>query len=224
MGDPSSLRLVPAESASIPINWSRVPEAVKKFLLGQYGYDWNNETDRPLPETIGDLAKMLDESKFFGYMGPELCTLLMDISEFGLAAQAPEAIPPRFYMSYLQQVWFILFLPGRRDGITGYSHYIVRDKDGASDYKKEEERLIAKELKLAQEFDAQLAQQFPRGAANFVNVTHTLCGWQASTLRTNLENAQFMTAVQTLPTSHPVHRDVFHDMFSRSRAGGSGFA
>ncbi|KIM81410.1 hypothetical protein PILCRDRAFT_821495, partial [Piloderma croceum F 1598] len=44
---------------------------------------------------------------FFGYFRPNLCTLLMDISEFGLqAAPGPQirAVPP-FYMKYLEQVW-----------------------------------------------------------------------------------------------------------------------
>jgi len=88
MGDRSTLRLVPTSSASIPIDWSRVPEKMKKFLLERWGYDQENEVESPqLPATIGDLAKMFDESKFFGYMGPELCTLLLDISEFGLRHQ-----------------------------------------------------------------------------------------------------------------------------------------
>jgi len=35
---------------------------------------------------VGELAKWFDESKFFGYFGPKLCTIIMDISEFGLQA------------------------------------------------------------------------------------------------------------------------------------------
>ena len=76
MGDPSSLRLVPDSSASIPIDWTHIPEASKKWLLGN--------VQGPLPATIGELAKMMDETRFFGYMRSELCTLLMDISELGL--------------------------------------------------------------------------------------------------------------------------------------------
>ena len=66
MGDPSSLRLVPDSCASIPIDWTRIPEASKKYLLDHWGY--YREADKPLPATIGELAKMFDESKFFGYM------------------------------------------------------------------------------------------------------------------------------------------------------------
>jgi hypothetical protein len=57
--------------------------------------DWVTKIDRPLPATIGDLAKMFVESKLFGYMRPQLCTFLMDISEFGLNVQASD-VPPRF--------------------------------------------------------------------------------------------------------------------------------
>ena len=70
-----------------------------------------------LPPTIGDLAKLFDETKFFGYMDEELCTLLMDVSEFGLSgATGP---PPRFYMKQLKQVQFVLFSPGNRGCISG---------------------------------------------------------------------------------------------------------
>jgi hypothetical protein len=54
MGDPSSLRLVPADSASIPIDWSRVPEAMKKFFLEGWGYDWETEEERPSFASTGD--------------------------------------------------------------------------------------------------------------------------------------------------------------------------
>ncbi len=81
MGDPSFLRLVPDSSASTPIDWTRIPEASKEFFFNSWGYDWKKGKKRHLPATVGDLAKMFDETKFFGYMGPELCTLLMDISE-----------------------------------------------------------------------------------------------------------------------------------------------
>jgi hypothetical protein len=131
MGDPSDLRLVPESSASIPIDWTRIPEATKKYFLQSWGYDWENDVQRSLPATIGELAKMFDEGKFFGYMCPKLCTLLMDISEFGLEAQQASGVFPRFYMKYLEAIWFILFLPGKRDGISGYSPNI--DADEVSD-------------------------------------------------------------------------------------------
>src|SRR6266704_81955 len=85
MGDFSYLRFVPASIANIPIDWTCVPEASKKKIL-EWAYDWKYNVNRPLPTTVGDLAKYFDESKFFGYFEPDLCTLLMDISEFGLQA------------------------------------------------------------------------------------------------------------------------------------------
>src|SRR5258705_850198 len=109
MGDPSYLRYVPPSVANIPINWSRVPEASKEHLL-LWAYDWEKQVNRPLPETIADLAKWFDKSKFFGYFRPELCIAIMDISEFGLKPAELEdlGIPvgPRFYMKYLKQVWY----------------------------------------------------------------------------------------------------------------------
>ena len=205
MGNPSILRLIPAESASIPIDWSRVPEAMGKFLLDHYGYDWENEKHRPLPATIRDLVEMFDERKFLGYLDTDICTLLMDISEFGLAVQA-SGVPPRFYMEYHEHIWVVLFLPGKRDGIIAYSRNTVRrDDDDVSDGEKANRRMIAEELK-AQEFDAKLVQQFSRGVADFVDITNSFCGWKALTFRKSLESAQFMTAMETLPISHPAYR------------------
>jgi hypothetical protein len=236
MGDPSSLRLVPDSSASIPIDWSRIPEASKKFLLGSQ--------QRSLPATIGELAKMIDGRRFFGYMGPELCTLLMDISELGLKDQQASGVLPRFYMKYLQAVWFILFLPGKRNGISGYSPDIDADEvsddedvfdgkevshdekvshDGeVSDdeeeycrrmYAKEQQR-IANETELAKQFDRKLTREISRGATDIVDITEKLCGWAASMLEGSLENAQFMTAMLTLPPSHPGRRAMTRDIMS----------
>jgi hypothetical protein len=89
MGDPSSLRFVPASQSAIPIDWTRVPEATKKYLIEQYGYDFDKGEYKPLPATIGDLAKMFDKTKFFGYFGSSLLIALMDISEFGLQNTTP---------------------------------------------------------------------------------------------------------------------------------------
>ena len=118
----SYLRFVPASMANTPIDWSRVPEGSKKFLRK---YEW-----QPLPTTVADLAKMLDETKFFGYFDSGLCTVIMDISEFGLQA-APDQVMragPRFYMKYLGEIWVLLFTPGKRDCIVGHSDDI-RDED-----------------------------------------------------------------------------------------------
>lgn len=83
MGDFSYLRYLPPSEANIPIDWSRIPEASKEFLLS-WAYDWKKRVTRPLPATIADLAKWFDKSKFFGYFESKLCTAIMDISEFGL--------------------------------------------------------------------------------------------------------------------------------------------
>ena len=140
MGNFSYLRFVPASIANIPIDWTRVPEASKEEIL-RWAYDWKNKVNRPLPTTVADLANYFDKSKFFGYLGPELCTLLMDISEFGLKA-APgqfKRAGPRFYMKYLDQVWFLLFTPGERDCIVGNSEDIIRREDEADMEDKETE-------------------------------------------------------------------------------------
>ena len=139
-----NLRLIPASSASTPIDWTRVPEASKKVLLNGWGYDWEEDVARPLPPTIGDLAHMFDESNFFGYFRSNLCTLLMDISEFGLEAVSGPGtqVGPRFYMKHMEQVRFLLFMPGKRDCISGYSEDIIgkhNDKDEDKDEVEDEE-------------------------------------------------------------------------------------
>lgn len=215
MGDPSALRLVPASSASTPIDWTRIPEDSKKFLLqGWVRHDQETGIARPLPATIGDLAKVFDESKFFGYMRSKLCTLLMDISEFGLGVQE-SGPPPRFYMKYLEQVWFIIFLPGKRDGITGYSRDVIRRENEDDDFDEDEEdqRLVEEETKLAQEFEVRLPRAFSTGAAEVVDITSKLCGWDATMLSQSLETAQYFEAIQTLPMRHPAYRDMVQSVF-----------
>jgi hypothetical protein len=56
----------------------------------------------------------------------------MDISEFGLQAVPGLRIQagPRFYMRYLEQVWFLLFVTGSRDCISCNSDYFVKRTDG----------------------------------------------------------------------------------------------
>jgi len=70
-----------------PIAWSRIPQASKNEAKRFHKRD-ASPAEQTLPPTVGALAEMLDESTFFGYMTEELCTLLMDISEFGLEAKA----------------------------------------------------------------------------------------------------------------------------------------
>lgn len=106
---------------------------------------------------------MSHESKFFGYMRLELCTLLLDISEFVFPADADAMVEanspdlpvrPRFYMRYLSQVWFVLFMPGQQDGIIGWNPDIPYDED--------EELEVAHDKALAEEFDPKLTEEVRR--------------------------------------------------------------
>ena len=212
MGDPSYLRFVPSSSATIPIDWAKVPEASKEFLLKGYGINFEMETDTqsdlsseeshprrfkgcPLPETIGELAKMFDERKFFGYMTPELCTPLLDISEFGLVKPRPTEtvglpVGPRFYMKYLYEIWFILFVPGCRDGIVGYSPEIpgtddlYEEEDSCEEEYSYKEEGIAREKALAEDYDAKLCEEVSRmGTAGVGEAWQKVAGWEVSTLK-----------------------------------------
>ena len=211
MGNPSNLRFIPASGSTTPINWDRVPEATKKALIDLYGYDWENDRTKPLPKTVADLAKMFDETKFFGYFEPKILTVLMDVSEFGLQAATPTGptaqVGPRFYMTYLDEVWFFLFTPGKRDCIVGHSGRITR-KTG-QDYAK----MAADEKAIAMEFDVKLKNEVSRGMARLVGYTKKLGGWQASTAQSNLEYSQYADAIMELPGSHPMRRALINDMF-----------
>ena len=209
MGDPSSLRFIPASSAATPIDWTRVPEDVKNYLIRYYGYDPATSKYKPLPATIGDLAKMFDETKFFGYFKSDLFTVLMDISEFGLQltpGRRRALVGPRFYMKYLDEVWFLLFVPGKREGIVGYSDRIIRnilpddDDDDADtvtedDGYDEDEKIAAEERAIAQAFDVKLKHEISRGSEKMVDITQKLGGWTASTLQSGLEKSQFAEAI-----------------------------
>jgi hypothetical protein len=225
MGDPSNILYVPASSATVPIDWTRVPEASKKALLEGYGYNWEG-VQMPLPATIGDLAKMFDEKKFFGYYRPELCTLLMDISEFGLqTAPGPGKQPgPRFYMTYIEEVWFLLFAPGTRDCISGYSEKVEwktydgddPDEEGFFD-DDEMERVQAEKLAMAQKFDVKLEREVKRGADVMVDITHKLAGWDATMMQGDLQFSQYASAILTLPRSHPANQGLMQSVMSSIR-------
>ncbi|KIM76480.1 hypothetical protein PILCRDRAFT_826247 [Piloderma croceum F 1598] len=198
------IRFIPDSSASTPIDWTRVPEASKKVLLAGWGRDWETESDRPLPATVGDLAKMFSANgRFFGYFRSILCTLLMDISEFGL-----EVVPgpgtqvgPRFYMKHMEQIWFLLFMPGKRYCISGYSEDIIREE--VDEYEEEEEEEGDRmEIEIAKKFDLKLVREVSKGAADIVDITKKLGGWEATMLHQDLEDAQFHEAIMTLPHSH----------------------
>ena len=216
MGDPSSLRYAPSTT---PINWTRVPEATKKTLLRLYGYDWENDTTKPLPETVADLAKMFDDTKFFGYLEPKILTVLMDISEFGLQAATPTGqsieVGPRFYMTYVEEVWFFLFAPGERDCIIGHGGRRTREVDYDDD--DVDAKLAAEETAIAKEFDVKLQREVSRGMAALVGYSKQLGGWEASTAQSSLEFAQYAKAVMGLPSSHPMYRGLMSSVFSGLR-------
>ncbi|KIK06042.1 hypothetical protein K443DRAFT_674606 [Laccaria amethystina LaAM-08-1] len=227
MGDPSDLRFVP--SSCTTIDWIKVPEASKQLLLkgwGTYYSESDTESDsdskgsfkkRPLPATIGDLAKMFHESKFFGYMRADLCTLLLDISEFGLAKPLPTAtfglpVGPRFYMKYLEQIWFILFVPGSRDGISGYSPDIPYSDDWFEDTG------IARDKALAEDYDAKLCKEVSRIGTLGVVAGKKVAGWVASTLESDLELAQMAEAIMGLPANHPARVQMIQGVFRSRRS------
>jgi len=203
MGETSFLRFVPTSSANIPIHWTKVPEASKRFLLDQWGNDYSDPyttKKRPLPATIDDLAKMFHDTKFFGYIYslPKLCTLLLDISEFGLAeATTAEAnglqVGPRFYMKWHRQVWFVLFTPGQRDGIIGHSpnaHVTMSDEG------------VARDKALAEDFDSRLCEDLRRWGLLSV-VWNKVAGWEGIMLKSILKEGQMFEAAMELPTGHP---------------------
>ena len=233
----SDLRFVPSSCATTPIDWTKVPEASKKFLLENYGtyYDYEGDTEAdsdseedteadshsvgdtesnadsdgsmktcPLPATIDDLAKMIHTNKFFGYVTPEVCKLLLDISEFGLAKPRPtktigRPVGPRFYMKSHSQIWFVLFVPGCRDGITGHSSKIPDTEDSYEDAG------IARDKALAEDYDAKLCKEVRRIGTAGVVTSKKVAGWQSSTLKGTLQFAQLTEAIMELPMDHPAY-------------------
>jgi len=124
-------------------------------------------------------------------------------------------------MKYLEKVWFIMFSPGKRDGIVGYSDDIIRDDVSDSD-DDEEEKNTAKETELAQQFERNLTHEQPLQRSTDVGrITYRLCGWQASSLFNKLESAQFAEAIQTLPSSHPMQRAMWESVFGSFGRGRS---
>jgi hypothetical protein len=209
----SDLLYVPTSAAAVSIDWTRVPEASKKYFLDVgWAYDWETNMHRPLPATVGELAKMFDQKKFFAYYQPELCTLLMDISEFGLQVAPGTGMEagPRFYMTFLNEVWYLLFMPGIRDCISGYSEKVVRRTYDGDDEDEEpifddaeDERVEAEKMAMAQKFDIKLEHEVKRGADIIVPVSHKLAGWDATMMQSDLEYSKYATAILTLPREHP---------------------
>ncbi|KAF8800398.1 hypothetical protein BYT27DRAFT_7200306 [Phlegmacium glaucopus] len=238
MGDPSKLRFVPKSSAAVPIDWSKIPEKSKQYFIKYWTFDWETKTKRPLPETIGDLANFFNGGKFFGYMTPELCQLLLDISEFGLKEEKSDGhrspVGPRFYMKYLSEVWFVLFTPGEKGGVCGYSDKLPfpdfedeeegEDEDHDEDQDRDEEEdegegreaiVEAKtDRELAEIFDEKLVDEFSRWGIIRALASKRLAGWEAETLESNLETAQFSSAILSLPLHHPARESFMRDFFA----------
>ncbi|KAK2465461.1 hypothetical protein APHAL10511_002533 [Amanita phalloides] len=174
MGNPSYLLFVPASVVAIPIDWTRVPEE-SKGVMNQYGYNWTKRKYKPLPATVGRLAKMFHETKFFGYLGPDIMTALMDISKFGLQPTHPaehygSAPGPRFYMKAYNEVWFFLFAPGTTKCYSGHLFSAKGDD----------------ELKaIAEAFDAKIEENALRGVTP--ELTAVLGGWTVSTAEDTLK-------------------------------------
>ncbi|EDR01393.1 uncharacterized protein LACBIDRAFT_333302 [Laccaria bicolor S238N-H82] len=150
---------------------------------------------------------MFDGYKFFGYMTPELCTLLLDISEFGLvkphsSTETPGLpVGPRFYMKYLSEIWFVLFVPGCRDGITGYSPEIpdIEDLDEDEDsYEEQEAEGIAREKALAEDYDAKLLAKLLTKTLKYLNLTaqwrKCAAPWKAESVEDELDKAKVNSA------------------------------
>ncbi|KAM6499156.1 hypothetical protein JOM56_004664 [Amanita muscaria] len=155
---------------------------------------------------------MFDEAKFFGYLTSGILTVLMDISEFGLKPTPLVhcQVGPRFYMKYLDQVWFFLFAPGTRECIMGNSDDIVRN---AKDYDDGLwEKMAADETAMAQTYDVRLEREVSLGMDKLVKFTKKLGGWTATTVQSSLENTQYVEAIMTLPYSHPAHRGLIQDV------------
>jgi hypothetical protein len=192
MKELSFLRFVPPSSATIPIDWSKIPEASKKFFLEEWGNDSQPDSDTTkkslFPATIDDLAKTFHEARFFGYMSfqPKVTTLLLDISEFGLAEATTTAeinglpIGPHFYMKHISHVRFILFMPGQRDGMAGSCPIlqVINSDEG-----------VERDRALAKDFEGRLYQELRRWGAPRV-VSRRVAGWEGFTFESILENAQ----------------------------------
>ena len=110
----SRLRFIPESSAAVPIDWSKIPKKSKKFFVDVCVSSriTNEDTiERSLPQTIGGLAESFHEKKFFGYMQPELCQLLLDINEFGLQVWTTKRDWSFSWPTILYEVWVRSVVP-----------------------------------------------------------------------------------------------------------------
>lgn len=202
----SLLRFIPESSAAVPIDWNRIPENSKNFMFAQLRSMilCEDMEECSLPRTIGGLAKSFNECKFFGYMSPELCQLLLDVSELGLKKEESDrhghTVGPRFYMKYGSELWFLLFAPGERAGVSGYIRLPEFDDDDIFDIDAE----VKIEKELAGKFDKELVKEVSRiGIFGVLMAKRLSPALETHSLERILEEAQFQDAMMTLPSHHP---------------------
>jgi hypothetical protein len=115
-------------------------------------------------------------------------------------------------MKYLEQIWFILFVPGSRDGISGYSPDIPYSDDWFEDTG------IARDKALAEDYDAKLCKEVSRIGTLGVVAGKKVAGWKANTLESDMEFAQMAEAIMGLPTNHPARVQMIQGVFRSRRS------
>ena len=229
----SVLLFVPESSAAVPIDWGKVPEKSKEIFLRSYCVEYVEITDeettietikKPLPQTFGGLAEHFHGTKIFGYMKPELCQLLLDISEFGLKHEKSneQGLPvgPRFYMKLGNELWFLLFSPGDKEGVAhGFTTVKFPPPDVRFENLKAEYAAEAEKYReVAENFDKKLVDEVRRMSIIGVISKNRLAGWEAFTMERRLQEAQLENPIFTLHDDHPsfiARRRKIHESLSR---------
>ncbi|KIK06041.1 hypothetical protein K443DRAFT_674605 [Laccaria amethystina LaAM-08-1] len=102
-------------------------------------------------------------------------------------------------MKAVNQVCFILFVPGSRDGITGYSPKITYTKD------EDKDGGIAHDKALAEDYDMKLSEEVRRIRTAGAVARKKVAGWQSSTLKSTLQDEQMYEVILKLPEDHPAY-------------------
>ena len=103
-------------------------------------------------------------------------------------------------MKYNTEVWFMLFAPGEKGGVFGYSAKLPVPVYDDEETEAERDNL---DKELAQNFDKKLVDEVSRFGICTVPVLKRLAGWEAYTMKSSLEEAQFANAMLSLPLDHP---------------------
>ena len=122
------------------------------------------------------------KKKFFGYIRPELCQILLDISEFGLKHDKTEepglSVGPRFYMKYGSEIWFMLFEPETKGGgVLGFQDSTKLRPDSDFDDEDEDAAKVEKDREVAENFD-KLVDEVSRFGILRVLTSNSLAGWE----------------------------------------------